>query len=67
VSDCNKNLAGYSMRRGVKSPIVFIKDDIIKEHLKFLASAPTPVFDSESDSINIMHPDLVAASQGQTD
>jgi hypothetical protein len=48
------------MRRGFKSPIVFMKDEIIKEHLKFLASTPTPVFDSEPDHIiNIEHPDLI--------
>jgi hypothetical protein len=49
------------MRRGVKNPIVFMKDEIIKEHLKFLASTPTPVFDSEPERINIEHPDLLEA------
>jgi hypothetical protein len=47
VAGCSRKLGGYEMRRGGKAPIVFAKEEIIKEHIRFLASTPTPVFEIE--------------------
>lgn len=53
VYEYNKSLAGYSMKRGNKHPILFVKEDVINEHIKFLTSTPPPVYETEAEHINI--------------
>jgi hypothetical protein len=67
VSEYNKNLAGYSMKKGVKHSILFMKEDVIQEHLKFLTSTPPPIFETEAEQINIEHPDLIEAEKMQAE
>lgn len=61
VYEYNKSLAGYSMKRGNKHSILFGKEDIIQEHIKFLAATPAPIYENEPEPINIEHPDLIEA------
>lgn len=42
--ECNKNLAGFSLKRNANQNIMFMKEEVIKEHIKFLAMAPMPVY-----------------------
>jgi hypothetical protein len=49
------------MKRGIKHPVLFMKEDVIQEHIKFLTSTPPPVFEMETEPINIEHPDLIEA------
>jgi hypothetical protein len=39
------------MKKGNKNSILFGKDEIIQEHLKFLAASPPPVFELEPEQI----------------
>lgn len=54
------------MKRGTKHPILFGKEEVIQEHIKFLAATPPPVFEAEQpEPINIEHPDLIEAEKIQ--
>ena len=61
VFESNKTLAGYGMNKGSKNSILFMKEEVIKEHLKFLMEAPVPVYEPEPEPINIDHADLTEA------
>ena len=39
-----KTLAGYAMKKKEGQPIMFVKEDVIQAHFKFLAACPAPVF-----------------------
>lgn len=58
VFEYNKNLAGYSLKKGALQTIMFMKEEIIQEHIKFLTESPPPVYEPEPELINIEHPDL---------
>ena len=61
VYESNKNLAGYAMNKTGKNSILFMKEEVIQEHMKFLMESPAPVYEPEPDHVNIEHPDLVEA------
>lgn len=46
VYDYNKNLAGYSLKRGMPQAIMFMKEEVIKEHIKFLTATPPPIYEA---------------------
>lgn len=58
VYEQRKTLAGYTLRKNAGQSIMFVKEDVIQAHFKFLAACPTPVFEPEPDTVNIEHPDL---------
>jgi hypothetical protein len=54
----NKSLAGYSLRKKQNQEILFMKEEVIQEHIKFLSASPPPLYEPEPESVNIEHPDL---------
>lgn len=52
-----KNLAGYALKKSPNHSIMFMKEDVIQAHLKFLSACPAPEFEPEKPFINIEHPD----------
>lgn len=52
-----KNLAGYALKKSPNHSIMFMKEDVIQAHLKFLSACPAPEFEPEKPLINIQHPD----------
>lgn len=44
VYEYNKTLAGFSLKKGPSQTIMFMKEEVLKEHIKFLAASPPPVF-----------------------
>ena len=43
----NKNLAGFSLKKGQVQTVMFMKEEVIKEHIKFLSATPPPVYEPE--------------------
>lgn len=61
VFESSKNLAGYGMNKKSKNTILFMKEEVIQEHIKFLTETPAPIYEAEPEHTNIEHPDLVQA------
>ena len=53
------------MNKKQKNTILFMKEEVIQEHLKFLMETPSPVYEPEPEHINIEHPDLVEIEHQQ--
>ena len=52
-----KNLAGYALKKNGGHSIMFMKEDVIQAHFKFLAACPAPEYEPEKPAANIEHPD----------
>ena len=65
VYETTKYLAGYGMNKKEKNTILFMKEEVIQEHLRFLMETPSPVYEPEPEHVNIEHPDMVEIEHKQ--
>lgn len=55
VFQTNKTLAGYGMNKSNANSILFMKEEVLQEHIKFLTNTPSPIYEPDpvEDHINI--------------